>query len=239
MDELISVIIPAYNIADYLPRCLDSILSQTLSDIEVICVNDGSTDNSADILEKYRLSDSRVKVITKENGGLPSARNAGLDAASGTYVGFVDSDDYIEPDMYRKLVEASKKDGADVVICGANIFPETPRASQWLYDTLSPKETHYTRFWPKVMFHRNDTTPFLWRTLIKRSIIEDNKLRLDEDIVLGEDKAFQCKVYPYASRITIIPDKLYNYYWCRPDSLKRPWPAPVRMWLSVFPVVSR
>ena len=216
---IVSVLVPVYNVEKYLERCLDSILSQTLSDIEVICVNDGSTDNSADILEKYRLSDSRVKVITKENGGLPSARNAGLDAASGTYVGFVDSDDYIEPDMYRKLVEASKKDGADVVICGANIFPETPRASQWLYDTLSPKETHYTRFWPKVMFHRNDTTPFLWRTLIKRSIIEDNKLRLDEDIVLGEDKAFQCKVYPYASRITIIPDKLYNYYWCRPDSL--------------------
>lgn len=216
---VVSVLIPVYNVEKYLGRCLKSIMKQTLSNIEIICVNDGSTDKSAEILEEYSKKDSRIVIVTKENGGLPSARNAGLDAARGTYVGFVDSDDYIEPRMFEKLVNAARKNSSEVVICGANIFPEKPRADQWLYDTLSPAAGNYKKFDPEVLFERFDTTPFLWRVLIKRELIERDHLRLEEDIVIGEDKAFQCKVYSRAKGISIIPDKLYNYCWYRPGSL--------------------
>lgn len=216
---IVSVLIPVYNVEDYLEKCLDSVISQTLNNIEIICVDDGSTDGSAKILKKYKKKDRRIKIITKENGGLPSARNAGLEAARGKYIGFVDSDDFIEPNMYEIMVDNAKLHDSDVVICGANIFPESPRADQWLYDTLSPWPRHYEKFDPDILFKTVDTTPFLWRTIVSKRLIDSQNFRLDEDVILGEDKAFQCKVYPYAKGITVIPDKLYNYYWCRPGSL--------------------
>ena len=131
---IVSVLIPVYNVEKYLKKCLDSVVNQTLTDIEIICVNDGSTDGSLKILEEYRSIDSRIKIINKANGGLPSARNAGLNAAKGRYVGFVDSDDYIEPNMFEKLVDVAEHEESEVVICGANIFPEKPRADVWLYN---------------------------------------------------------------------------------------------------------
>lgn len=216
---VVSVLIPVYNVEDYLEKCLDSVICQTLNNIEIICVDDGSTDGSAEILKEYKKKDKRIKIITKENGGLPSARNAGLEAARGKYIGFVDSDDFIEPNMYEIMVDNAKLHDSDVVICGANIFPESPRADQWLYDTLSPWPRHYEKFDPDILFKTVDTSPFLWRTIVSKRLIDSQNFRLDEDVILGEDKAFQCKVYPYAKGITVIPDKLYNYYWCRPGSL--------------------
>lgn len=216
---LVSVLVPVYNVEEYLERCLDSLVKQSLTQIEIICVDDGSTDNSLKILQKYEKKDNRIKVIQKENGGLPSARNAGLDAAKGIYVGFVDSDDYVEEDMFLKLYQTAENNNSEVVICGANIFPEEPRASQWLYDCLSPTYQHYEKFEADILFKEVSTTPFLWRTLIKRSLIETYSLRLDEKILLGEDKAFQAKVYPKAKGITVIPDKLYNYCWYREGSM--------------------
>lgn len=216
---VVSVLIPVYNVEDYLEKCLDSVVSQTLNNIEIICVDDGSTDGSAEILKEYQKKDKRINIITKENGGLPSARNAGLEVARGKYIGFVDSDDFIEPNMYETMVNSAKQHDSDVVICGANIFPESPRAEQWLYDTLSPCARHYEKFDSDILFKAVDTTPFLWRTIVSKRLIDSQNFRLDENVILGEDKAFQCKVYPYAKGITVIPDKLYNYYWCRPGSL--------------------
>jgi glycosyltransferase involved in cell wall biosynthesis len=112
----ISVIIPVYNTAPYLRRCLDSVCSQTLPDIEIICVNDGSTDNSLDILNEYAAKDKRAKVINfPENKGVSAARNAGIDAAQGEYVGFVDSDDAVLPDFYENLYKNAKENAADIV----------------------------------------------------------------------------------------------------------------------------
>lgn len=215
----VSVLIPVYNVENYLERCLNSILNQTLTEIEVICVNDGSTDGSLKILERYQKKDPRLIIVSKQNGGLPSARNAGLDKASGEYVGFVDSDDYVEPDMFQKMYETAVKEKSDVVICGANIFPETPHAAQWLYDCLSPSYKKFEKFDAEFLFSDVTVTPFLWRTLIRRELIERNHLRLQEDIMIGEDKAFQCKVYPLANGIVTIPNKLYNYFWYREGSL--------------------
>lgn len=218
-QPLVSVLIPVYNVEEYLERCLDSVLNQSLTRIEVICVNDGSTDKSLEILKKYQENDSRVIIVNKENGGLPSARNAGIERARGEYVGFVDSDDYVQPDMFEKLYNTAKREKSEVVVCGANILPETPRASDWLYACLSPAYRKYDKFDANMLFHDMTVTPFLWRTLIKKSLIDKYNLRLNETIMIGEDKAFQCKVYPLAESITVIPDKLYNYFWCREGSL--------------------
>lgn len=215
----VSVCVPVYNVASSLEVCLDSIINQTLQDIEIICVDDGSTDNSLEILERYREKDGRIVVIHKENGGLPSARNAALDVAKGEYVGFVDSDDFIQDNMYERLYGVATEEKCDVVICGANIYPDEPRAPQWYYDTLSPSERLYEEYTPDLLYSCVDTSPFLWRTMIRRSLIEENNLRLDEEITLGEDKAFQAKIYPHANRIKVIGDKLYNYNWFRTDSL--------------------
>ena len=104
----ISIIVPVYNVEEYLPKCLDTILNQSFRDFEVILVNDGSKDNSGFICEKYAKKDSRIRIIHKENGGLSSARNAGLDIAKGRYIGFIDSDDFIELKMYEQLYNMIK-----------------------------------------------------------------------------------------------------------------------------------
>ena len=117
MGSLISVIIPVYKVERYLPRCIDSILSQTYKNIELLLIDDGSPDSSGDICDEYAEKDPRVRMFHKENGGVSSARNLGLDEAKGDYIGFVDSDDYIAPGMYEKLVELIEDNNADIAVC--------------------------------------------------------------------------------------------------------------------------
>ena len=117
-DTRISVIVPVYNVEEYLPRCLDSILAQTYENLEIILVDDGAKDRSGAICDEYAAKDARVKVIHKENGGLSSARNAGLDMAKGTYIAFVDSDDWIEPEMYEHMLSLMDKYSAKLVCAG-------------------------------------------------------------------------------------------------------------------------
>lgn len=215
----VSVLVPVYNVEKYLRQCLDSIIGQTLSDIEIICVNDGSTDGSLEILREYEKRDGRIKIIDKPNGGLPSARNAGLDAASGEYVSFVDSDDYIQPNMLSALYANAGKTGAEIVICGANVFPETPRADGWVYSVLSPRRKFYEKGGAELLFDDPSTRPFIWRTFVKKELIDRSGFRLNEDIHIGEDNAFQLRIYPKANGVSVIPDKLYNYRWYRKDSM--------------------
>lgn len=115
---LISIVVPVYNVEKYLVRCLDSIINQSIREIEIILVDDGSTDISGDICDKYALQDERIKVIHKENGGLVSARQAGIKVASGQYIGFVDSDDWIESNMFQSLYKEAVLNNADAVAEG-------------------------------------------------------------------------------------------------------------------------
>ena len=117
---LVSIIIPIYNVENYLEQCIISVVHQTYKNLEIILVNDGSPDNSGKICDDFALMDKRIKVIHKMNGGLSSARNAGIDIAKGEYLGFVDSDDTIEPFMYEKLMTAIKRDGIDLAVCAIN-----------------------------------------------------------------------------------------------------------------------
>lgn len=114
----ISIIIPVYNVERYLEKCIDSILQQTFKDIEVVLVNDGSQDQCGEICDRYKQKDNRIKVVHKENGGVASARNAGLKIATGEWIGWVDADDWIEPDMFNYLIENAIVYGADIAEIG-------------------------------------------------------------------------------------------------------------------------
>ena len=121
----ISVIVPVYNVENYLRQCLDSIIAQTFSDIEIICVNDGSEDSSRAILETYSQKDNRIKIIDKENGGLSSARNAGMKIAEGEFISFIDSDDWVNSEMLEKLYKNIMALNTDISICAVNLYDET------------------------------------------------------------------------------------------------------------------
>lgn len=116
-EKLVSIIVAVYNIEEYLQRCVDSILAQTYRNLEIILVDDGATDSSGRICDEYAQKDERIQVIHKKNGGLSDARNAGMDVAKGDYIGFVDGDDWIEPDMYRAMVTACEREQAQIAAC--------------------------------------------------------------------------------------------------------------------------
>lgn len=130
----ISIIVPIYKVEKYIKRCVDSILNQTFNDFELILVNDGSPDNCGQICDNYAILDNRVKVIHKKNGGLADARNAGLDLAEGEYIGFVDADDYVEDDMYEKLVNMCIKKNADISVCGRYDVNESSISTRFQLD---------------------------------------------------------------------------------------------------------
>ena len=135
----LSVIIPVYNTENYLRECLDSIINQTFKDIEIICVNDGSTDGSLTILEEYAQKDNRIVVLHKPNGGLSDARNAGLDIMRGNYVSFIDSDDYITCDMIETLLKSAKYNSCEIAVCNMIRFSEKGNTSPFYCPTNKEK----------------------------------------------------------------------------------------------------
>lgn len=152
-SPLISVIVPIYNMESLLPRCLDSLAAQTLRDLEIICVDDGSTDGSGGIVRKYASGDSRFRLITQENSGRAEARNAGIRAAAAPYLGFADPDDYVEPDMYERLYRLAEETGADMVQCSYSPF--LPAESEESRGMAEEKLYHYGLGGPQSVSSRN------------------------------------------------------------------------------------
>lgn len=126
-----SIIIPVYNVENYLSECLDSVIKQTIMDLEIICVNDGTKDHSREILEEYQKQDARIQIIDKVNGGLSSARNAGLAAATGEYILFLDSDDYLEQSACERILYEILEHHPDIIVFGTHIFPYYPWPTEW------------------------------------------------------------------------------------------------------------
>ena len=124
LNPLISVVVPIYNVDKYLDRCVESIIKQTYTNLEIILVDDGSSDNSPQICDNWNVKDKRIKVIHKENGGLSDARNVGLSFATGEIISFIDSDDWIEHEMFEKMLNRKKKDNSDIVSCGVKWVKE-------------------------------------------------------------------------------------------------------------------
>lgn len=162
---LISIIVPVYNTEKYLPKCIESILAQTYTNFELILVDDGSIDRCPQICDEYAEKDSRIKVFHKENGGVSSARNCGLDIANGEYIGFVDSDDYIEPEMYEKMLHTITESNVDLCICRCKA--ERPTGD---FISESPTDSE------ERVFSREDTLDFLVHKRLAKYIFPTNKL---------------------------------------------------------------
>lgn len=213
----LSVIVPVYNVADYLDWCLDSLAEQTCADLEILCVNDGSTDNSREILVRRQEQDPRIVIIDKENGGLSSARNAGIKAAKAPVVCFLDSDDQFTPDAAEIIVRTFANEQPDVVTFGAHCYPREA-AYPWLTQHLSPRDVVYEPFHPDLLF-KEMSRPFAWRTAVRTDFLRDNNLYFDESVVFGEDQIFHFALYPRAHKTVLISNKLYEYRVAREGSL--------------------
>ena len=188
-NPLISIIIPAYNIEEYLTRTVDSILSQSYQNLEIILVNDGSTDGTAAVINDYATRDSRIKAIHKENGGVTSARLRGVVEATGEYIGFVDGDDDIAPDMYAKLMENAMAYGADISHCGYQmVFPGGK--VDYYYNTGRIVQQDNTKgLWD--LIEGGFVEPALWNKLYRRELFEglsdwmDTSIRINEDLLMN------------------------------------------------------
>ena len=219
-QPLISVIVPVYNTEKYLGRCLESITANTYKNLEIICIDDGSTDNSLNILSFYKKKDARIKVINQNNLGPAAARNAGLDNATGKYISFVDSDDFVSWNAYEILTKVAEENKLDMIMFGANAFPEN-EAPDWIKDILNTQYHYYKNCdGCKLVFQEKSARPFLWLHFIKKSLFEvPTKIRFDETMKLGEDQLLQFQYVPRVKNAMVITDKLYNYRISRSGSL--------------------
>lgn len=224
----VSIIVPVYNAEKYLGWCINSILNQSFRDIELLLVDDGSTDGSQQICQNYAELDKRVRVIEKENGGVSSARNLGMENAQGEYIQFVDSDDVIAPHMTERLLEAAVLYSADIVFCGICIV-DRQKPEKISFNELSSacvgEECVFDKeiFWEKLPY-------FFWETSImegpcnriyRSSVMRENALRFPEDMSYGEDFVFNLEYYNKINTSVFLNELLYYYIWNEEDSLAR------------------
>lgn len=208
-SSLITVIVPVFRVEQYLRRCVDSIIAQTHKNLEIILVDDGSDDGCPQICDEYARRDDRIVVIHKENGGLSSARNAGLDIAKGEYIGFVDSDDAIEKDMYEVLLETMVSTGADVAMCD---FEKWDGVSAIQNQSDCPKTQTCSHNEMLRMFFRVDQPVLytsVWNRLYKKSAISDVRFTLG---VINEDVDFSYKIFSNCNNVSIIDARKYKYF---------------------------
>lgn len=206
----VTFIVPVYNTERTLPACLDSALAQTVANIEVVCVDDGSPDGAAAVLASYAARDPRVRVIHQENAGLSAARNTGLAVARGELVAFLDSDDTVEPNLCERVLAAfASAPDVDAVTFGAVCEPEEA-ASARIKRLLSPEDGVFRGFDPALLFSAN-AQPYAWRTVLSRAFVERCGIRYDESLRFAEDVPFHFTVYPLARTTVLIADRLYRY----------------------------
>ena len=202
----VSVIVPVYNVEKYLSKCLDSLVNQTLKDIEIIVVNDGTKDNSQDIIDEYvKKYPKLIKSYIKENGGQGSARNLGIENATGEYIGFIDSDDYIEKDMFEKLYKKAKAKDFDIAICNINFVYDDGKIIPFktnVYKDMFEKE--------ELKKHMIDIYPIVCNKIYKKEIFKDSKLRFKEKVWF-EDVEILHKLVPFVKSIGLVDEQLYNY----------------------------
>ena len=205
MGHKISIIIPIYNTEAYLPKCIDSILSQSFTDYEVLLIDDGSTDGSGQICDSYAKKDNRIRVFHKENGGVSSARNMGLDNAQGEWINFVDSDDWLEQDFFV----IGKNENVDLIYqhrffsdgnCDSIIRPGIYRGEDYLDFLTENSQTN--------LFY------MCYSMLLKSDILTDNHIRFDENLRFGEDRIFIMEYLTHCNSIQVLSNSHYVYNRC-------------------------
>lgn len=222
-EPLISVLVPIYKIDRYLGICVESLLNQTYKNLEIILVDDGSPDRCPEICDLYASKDARIKVIHKQNGGLVSARKAGLNAAKGKYIGYVDGDDWVGPGFYHSLYCSLRESDADIAIAGfsRDLFSSTKNIlnaiPSGVYEGSSLDEIK-KKMISEGAFYRHGITTYLWNKLFKREVVEPYQMAMDVRITIGEDAA---TTYPaiMASKKIVITDNCAYHYRQREDSM--------------------
>ncbi len=211
----VSVIVPVYNTEQYLNKCLESLVKQTLNGIEIICVNDGSTDNSLNILDGFAKKDSRIKILNQKNKGQSAARNNGFKAAKGEYIGFLDSDDFADITMFEKLYLDAKKKNSDISMCSITVLNEKtgisttsdPYMNLNLFDE-SFENTAFTHKQTHDFIFRICVTP--WNKIYKREFLETNNILFHENLNF-EDNVFFYETFIQARQISLVKEPLVFY----------------------------
>ena len=206
MKDLISIIVPIYNVEKYLNKCIESIVNQTYENIEIILIDDGSNDNSGIICDEYAKKDNRIIVVHKENGGVSSARNKGLKIAKGEWISFVDADDWIEQTFCQTLLNKVTQEQADIALCGYNRITDNRiekinannqevflNSNEYLVKSLNPQ----TGF------------GFCHMKLIKKEVLKS--ISFNERIEVGEDALFNIQLSTYIKKAVFLKQPLYNY----------------------------
>lgn len=220
----LSIVVPAYNVEDYLPQCVDSILRQTFTDFELLLVDDGSKDNTGKLCDEYAGKDRRIRVIHKENGGLVSARKAGLSEALGTYVAYVDGDDWIADGMMEKLCGQAKDTGADMVIsdfvaAGKTKEPLSQNMDGGYYDKEALKKKVYPEMLSRGEYFSFGFQPSLCSRLFRRELLRKHQMRVDNSIRLGEDAACSYACLLEAESIYYLKEGFFYFYRMRESSI--------------------
>lgn len=215
---LVSVIVPVYNVAPYLDECLKSICSQTYRNLELILIDDGSTDNSGKICDLWQDKDPRIHVIHQRNTGISGARNAGLEICTGDLISFVDSDDWVKPEMFMELVRCLTENDANVAMCGFVDYPHGSPVEKGLFavPTCDFGGTIYQ------MMRRNGYFTSLWAKIYRRGLIfkEGGLVRFDRTLSFGEDEVWLLEVLRDCQRTSFLPQAMY-YWRPREDSMTR------------------
>lgn len=219
-EKLISIIVPIYNCSKFLDICINSLTNQNYKNLEIILVNDGSKDNSLEICQNYKKNDGRIIIIDKENGGVSSARNAGLNIAQGDYILFVDADDFLDRKYVSTLYNfAINSDNSTMIMCNVKEFKKEEKFNT-LSETLSNEKIIYKNnelF--KLYVDKLLNPPYC--KLYNRLTIVDNNIKFNESLSLGEDLLFNLDYIKFIERVIVIPDCLYNYRVGNNNSLSR------------------
>ena len=220
--ELVSIVVPVYNVEHYLQECILSLLGQTYKNIEVILVDDGSTDSSGNICDLFAEKDSRIKVIHKRNAGLGYARNSGLEIAKGEYITFIDSDDIAEKNLVELLMNAVHEAVADTCIGGFKRISEDgkilfqERYQPEMYERDAVYQNLFARMLGSAADKHDAIRMSVWNVLYSMKIIRENNIRFpSERMLISEDIIWDSEYYRHSEHAAIIDSTAYNYLWCR------------------------
>lgn len=244
----VSVIVPVYNVEKYLYRCIDSLINQTFKDIEIIAVNDGSTDNSLNILNEYCEKDNRVRVINRQNSGVSESRNKGIENSTGDYILFVDSDDWIDEDMIKQMYYHGKSSDSDIVMCSyMREFENHSKEKLFdLVDITVYEDDDVKKLNRQIIGPINkelssgegiDSLGTIWAKLYKSDLIKKsgNKFIDLREIGSAEDTLFNIFILKHANRITFINKPYYHYWKGNEESLTSGYnPNLIKQWESLF-----